>query len=381
MNLKRISFSNTYAYNICSDEYKKRIVDNIEKWVKNPFRRSFDIYNHKRHFNKIIKTPQFVSMKSIGNTYFLYLTQHLDQSGRNVCFFVDKKILNGYEYPRIIFVHYRFSEELFSNTLLEGDLVKTSNGWKFLLGDIHCYKNKRVQSQSFVKRIAILKKILHIEYTYDPYWESCPLRIKNYIPYNNDSKDSILSEIEKKNYPIQGILFSSSRHLQTNILVHLGKFKKIVNTGNASDSSRGNKKNNSAQSDPTKKLEQSEQSEQSDKTKQTNKRTNKSTNSNKKRKLISSVHLVVTKTGNHGIYQLYCSKMGKIIKHSIARISGLDNLEFVTNCLKGKKKSHVECEYNTKFKKFVITKELSSKISLSEYTDILEFIKLKTNSG
>ena len=379
MELKRISFSNNYAYNICSDQYKKTIVDEINRWVKNPFRRSFDIYHHTRHFKKIVKTPQFISTKSIGNSYFLFLTQHIDQNGKNVCFFVDRKIINGYEYPRIIFVHYRFSEELFTNTLLEGDLIKTSNGWKFLLGDIHCYKNKRVQSYPFVKRMAILKKILHVEYTYDPYWESCPIRIKNYIPYNEQSKDLILEEIESKNYPIQGILFTSSKHMQPTVLIHLGKFKKIVNNdSNENIEDKASKTVVDAGHKPA--GSKAAGSKPAGRKAADHKPAGRKAARTKKDP-IQCVRLLLTKTGHYGVYQLYCAKMGKIVKHSIARVNGLDNLDFVINCLNGKRKSHVECEYNCKFKKFVAVKEIDPKISLSEYTDILEFIKLKTKSS
>ena len=164
MDLKRISFSNTYAYNICCNDYKKSIVEEVQRWVKTPFRRPFEAYQSKKHFRHLINSPQFISTKSIGNSYFLFLTRHRDESGKNVCFFIDRKIVKGYDYPRIIFVHYRFAEPLFENTLIDGDLIKTDNGWKFLWNDIYCYKNKNVSHQPFLKRMAILKKILHTEY-------------------------------------------------------------------------------------------------------------------------------------------------------------------------------------------------------------------------
>ena len=357
MDLKRISFSNTYAYNICSNEYKKSIVEQVHRWVKNPFKKPFESYQSKKHFRHLVNSPQFISTKSIGNSYFLFLTRHRDESGKNVCFYIDRKIVKGYDYPRIIFVHYRFAEPLFQNTLIDGDLIKTDNGWKFLWNDIYCYKNKNVSHQSFLKRMAILKKILHTEYTYDPYWEPCPIKVKNYISYGEHAKEMILSEIEGKNYPVQGVLFTSANRLRPPVLVHLGNFKKMENPKNKKEI-------------PSEKP-------------QLPKHGKKESKPNKKplSKSIDKVVLAISPTQHHGVYQLFCQKTGKIVKYSIARINGLQNLEFVRSLFEKRKNARVECKYHSRFKKFVAVSEINTKMPLSEYQDILEFIKLKTKTN
>lgn len=370
MDLKRISFSNTYAYNICSNDYKKNIVEQIQRWVKAPFKRPLENYHPKKHFRHLVKSPQFVSTKSIGNSYFLFLTRHQDESGKNVCFYIDRKIVKGYDYPRIIFVHYRFAEPLFENTLIDGDLIKTGNGWKFLWNDIYCYKNQGVGHQPFLKRMAILKKILHTEYTCDPYWEPCPIKVKNYIAYGDRSKEDILSEIESKNYPVQGVVFTSSGRWRPPVLVHLGNFRKMENPNvsnhncNSVEKLQKNRKKETLTSKTNKSQSQ-----------KTNKRAGKSATTP-----ITKIVLAISPTSHHGVYQLFCQKTNKIVKHSIARIDGLQNLAFVRKLLEKRKNAKVECEYNTRFQKFVAVSAIDAKSPISEYRDILEFIKLKTKS-
>ena len=55
----------------------------------------------------------------------------------NYCFFIDRKIKQGYTYPRIISVKYRFSDDVFNDTLFDGELVKDkNNNWMFLIHNL-----------------------------------------------------------------------------------------------------------------------------------------------------------------------------------------------------------------------------------------------------
>ena len=77
----------------------------------------------------------------------------------NNCMLIDKKILAGYELPRILLLRYRFKESLFENggTLLEGELVKTENDnqWKFILNNILMKRGSKLN-------IPILKKMMYM---------------------------------------------------------------------------------------------------------------------------------------------------------------------------------------------------------------------------
>ena len=141
MELKSISFCDKNCYNICSNDFKKKILDEMySKYRINFNQKNLDYYDEKTNKYKLSKNPYLVSVKSIGNSYYLYLTKI---SGVNSCFFIDNKILNGYSHPRIIYARYRFSDEVFNGTLFQGELVKTANSWKFIIGDILVYNGKK----------------------------------------------------------------------------------------------------------------------------------------------------------------------------------------------------------------------------------------------
>ena len=63
-----------------------------------------------------------ISPYSNGNPYILYLTK-ID--GINCCIYIDKKLKDGYTYPKMHCVKYRFKDEIFEkDTIFSGELVK-----------------------------------------------------------------------------------------------------------------------------------------------------------------------------------------------------------------------------------------------------------------
>ena len=112
----------------------------------------------QKHFKKLNEIPHLISLKSNGNPYLLYLTKY---NFNNVCIFIDKKIQPGYFLPRMIIVYLQFSDELFSNTLFEGEMIKdNNNNWLFILNDIYIYKNNLLNKINIINRLEILHNIL-----------------------------------------------------------------------------------------------------------------------------------------------------------------------------------------------------------------------------
>ena len=68
------------------------------------------------NYSKNLNNPHLICLKSIGSPYLLYRTQI---NNVNYCFLIDKKIKDGYKFPKIFLVHYRFNEETFKGTLFE----------------------------------------------------------------------------------------------------------------------------------------------------------------------------------------------------------------------------------------------------------------------
>ena len=349
MELKKISFCDTNCSNVCSNAFKKMLTEELtEKYEIRQEDRSVRIYDPLKHRQLLLDQQYLTSVKSIGNTYLLYLTQF---EGVNVCFLIDKKILKGYLYPRVIFVRYRFNDHLYKGTLMEGDLIKTDKGWKFVLSDIWIESAKEIRKLPFTKRLYRLNHILTKMYQADTYIEPCRLLVKQYFPFTAEYRDQIINYLSRIDYKVQGLCFTSAKSYRPSLLI----FKEVRDSENISESRKMAKK-----------------ARQPIKVKTPSSTDAPGTLPGEN----NLFNLYISKTSTPGIYQLYCSKVGKRIKHSIARINGLKCLQFVNDVFQKNEEMGTEnmplviCEYNSQFKKF-IPKEISNADKADEYTDII----------
>jgi len=335
MDPNTISFCDKIGYNICSDTYKATIVDELQtRYGIQPRDRSIRIFDTTRHNILLQRHLYFMSLKSIGNTYLLYLTQ---KEGVPLAFLIDKKILLGYTVPRIIMVRYRFAADLYKGTLFEGDLIKCKEDtrWKFVISDMWIKAGKDIRERPFTLRMQWLRTVLEEDYHPDPWIEPTGLYIKQYFPYTPEGVASLRTV--KPNYQIQGVCFTHAKAWKPILLMCI-ESKKVL-------------------SDARKLAKQARRP------------------SPKSHKECTRFHLFIGNGPSTGLYQLYCHKMGKLIKHSIARVDGLVCLGLVREILKKKDRVMVECEYHSNFEKF-IPKAISTHTSPDEYTTILEHIRL-----
>ena len=86
----------------------------IKKWIiifPNIFTFFYKIKINNKDFVKINpnilkknleKHHHILTLKTSGNPYYFFLTKI---KGQNCCFYIDQKIVEGHNYPRIIYVH------------------------------------------------------------------------------------------------------------------------------------------------------------------------------------------------------------------------------------------------------------------------------------
>ena len=109
-----ISFCGKKALNVKSNEYKKYLLDILNERHNVIFnKRTYQTYKntHKRMIERYGKNG-ILSIVSTGNAYLLYITKD-EYSGTNRVFFIDCKVCDGYEYPRIVMIWMRFKEPLY----------------------------------------------------------------------------------------------------------------------------------------------------------------------------------------------------------------------------------------------------------------------------
>lgn len=201
--LGEISFANKIAYNIKMDDVKKRILEDLEtqfkfKVIQKHYEKYSDIL-----ISKLNNNPHLASVRTNGNPYLLYLTK---LNFVNQCIFIDKKIQSGYYYPRMIISKFRFDDELFDGTLLDGEMVKDKDGnWIFLISDILGHKGNYLENVNLVKRLNILYSVLKTQYISDEY-DVCVFQVKSYFTY--DKIEYMVEEfIPALKYTCRGIYF------------------------------------------------------------------------------------------------------------------------------------------------------------------------------
>ena len=138
-----LSFCGEVAQNVVNKEAKEFILNQL----KNKYglgindNRAFILNNKSVYF--LEKTQHIMSIKSSGTNYLLYFTKI---NNVNYCFFIDRKIAPGYTIPRIISTKFQFSESVFNDTLLDGELVKNNdNRWAFLITDMLVFEGKKLE--------------------------------------------------------------------------------------------------------------------------------------------------------------------------------------------------------------------------------------------
>lgn len=229
MQLGQISVCDSIGYNIKSDEDKSRILKEIdENFNIKVIRRHHERFDEAIHVPAINNSPHLASLRTNGNPYFLYLTRF---NFVNQCVLIDKKVQQGYFYPRMILIRLWFDDYLFENTLFEGEMVKQFDGtWTFLLNDLLALRNEPSTNVNLVRRVNKLYTILTEQYVPDD-MDLCRLRVKRYFRCDN-LKKMLIDFVPRLAYTCRGVYFTPLFLKQSTKLLNFDDslVKKVVRT-------------------------------------------------------------------------------------------------------------------------------------------------------
>ncbi len=184
--LGEISFAGKVGYNIKFDDVKQRLLDDLHDHFGFKVIQKHHEKYHDGIINKLTSNPHLVCLRSNGNPYLLYLTKiNFVQQ----CVFVDKKIQQGYFYPRMIMSRFRFDDRLFENggTLLDGEMIRTNEGkWLFMFGDMIAYQGSHLSNTNLVKRMNMLYNMLRHQFISEE-CDICTFQVKKYVTYSEIS--------------------------------------------------------------------------------------------------------------------------------------------------------------------------------------------------
>jgi hypothetical protein len=208
MIIGEISFCDQVGFNIKSDETKKHILDRLYakyklRIITKHFEKFDDVMVAEDNKSSIVNRPHMLCVRSNGNPYFLYLVK---LNFTNYCIFIDKKIQQGYAYPRMIIAHFKFDDCLFADTIFDGEMVKTTDGyWSYLINDLVVYQGQHLTESNLIRRINLLYDALDKYFTVDEN-DICKLFVKKY--FHCTEGDYIMNtHINKVNYSCRGIYF------------------------------------------------------------------------------------------------------------------------------------------------------------------------------
>ena len=203
--LAKISFCDKQCSNVNDNKVKAQIVKHLEAQYDIPIiSRDFTVINPNNL--RIVSYHQHVlTPLTNGNPYLLLLTQ-ID--GINCCIYIDRKLKDGYTYPKMHCVKYNFHDELFEKeTVLTGELVKdTERRWFFLIDGILLYKGMPTTEKNVIARYELIHSIMANEYTQDRFLEICSLQVKRLFLYR-DVEKMVSDFIPNLSYTCKGILF------------------------------------------------------------------------------------------------------------------------------------------------------------------------------
>ena len=205
-SLSKISFCDRECFNVNDNTTKEAIL----KYIETKYRGLNIIDNQyvlmKPHMLKNITYHEHIlTTFTNGNPYLLFLTR-IDNVPCSI--FIDRKVKDGYCYPKIHCVQYKFSNELFDNeTVFTGELVRDVNrNFQYLISDLLVHNGEYIKHRNILARFQVLHSILDNEYTADPSTEICPIYCKRLFQYA-DIKFLLKDFMSQLSYTCKGIVF------------------------------------------------------------------------------------------------------------------------------------------------------------------------------
>lgn len=348
-----ISFCDRVVQNLVSEEIKQSILDKLLNIYNVSITQKDCVLLRSNYCNNLKKNDHVIVTKSNGNPYYLFLTKY---NNVNTCFYIDKKVKEGFNLPRILIVKQRFDDNVFNDTLLEGELIRTKNhNWLFLFSNLYVYKGKNIVS-NMVEKFNTIYHILTHEYYLDSDIDPCKFEVKKVFTFNqfNEMIDNFIPNLP---YTVKGLIFLPINKKYNNLLY-------LYNRNNYNKKAR--KPNPNKSFVKTGITHTNKVNDIQDEITHFNESIKNNANNQK------TIKFKIVNTETPDIFNLHLMNKNKHVLFGMAHVQTLKCSQFVKKIFKNKKESDiiVNCKYSNKFNKW-------EPISLSEDTSPDSFQELK----
>ena len=176
------SFCDIMIDNITTNKDKEYILTQLSIMCNKKYTdRYARVYNDR--FSKNINNPHLLCLKSQGTPYFMFITKISDV---DYCFLIDKKIKEGYDYPKIFILPLKFTHNVYSNTLLECELIRDKNkSWYISIIDSYYMYGNNTKNDVIIDRINQINKLLNEDMNKTSFLEVCKVQVKRYFDYKD----------------------------------------------------------------------------------------------------------------------------------------------------------------------------------------------------
>lgn len=204
-SLSKISFCDKECYNINHNRTKEAILNYIQETHKIQVIDRQYVNLNPHMMRNVSNNEHIVSTYTNGNPYLLHLIRIDDTP---CCIYIDRKLKNGYSYPKMHCVHYKFDSQLFDNeTIFTGELVRDVNrDWQFLISDLLLLNGVNTKSKNILARFQNINTLLENHYNPDRDNDICPIYSKRLFQYH-EIPYLFNDYLPKLSYVCKGLVF------------------------------------------------------------------------------------------------------------------------------------------------------------------------------
>lgn len=375
--LSNISFCDKQCSNLNNNNAKEELINYIQQTYNIEIIKKTYVTLNPHMLRNITHHQHILSTLTNGNNYLLFLTK-LD--GINCCFFIDRKLKNGYSYPKIHCVKYRFDSSLFEKeTIFNGELIRDQNrDWFFIVSDILLYKGKSTKDSNILSRFEIIHNIFENEYQEDEDLEICPLQVKRLFQYK-DINTLINDFIPNLSYICKGIVFNTLGSFSDYALILPKERQPRINSQESVDQKIKEKypellinpNNNFISQEDNNSIIQNDNKLQYNtvvlkKDEITNNQSNLGTQDSKIQIDKNNVVFKILKTETPDIYQLYYLDGKNLCKYNYALIPNIKTSLMLYNLFNENLKNNkldiiMECKFSKIFSRWIPIREVTNK--------------------